>query len=349
MRIGELARLVGVRRTPCASTNGPAGCWPSCATGQRLSRLRRARRRAPAPLDLAPPTSRWPTLAGSRAGAIRAIAPTRPPAPRPHRRAACRHRGSDRRTPSPRRPPGRARTPPSKPRRVLQVVDATGPCCDAADAVVSSESGRCACCSPVLGRGAPEPGQLRGDPPRGVGRLWARGSGAVASNSTLLPARNSANRSMVMPPPVSAPTPCSTALWRTNAATPGRRPPNSDSSNTPCARAVWTRSASPRSSRSSGMGSIATDARDLDVGDVADAQARRGHHRLAHAQCEPAATGGDARSRTPPCRWCRGREPAAVRPAPPRDPWGRRPRRGLRLVPASSTGSHPQIGRRPST
>ena len=37
----------------------------------------------------------------------------------------------------------------SKPRRVLQVVDTTGPCCDAADAVVSSESGSCACCTPA--------------------------------------------------------------------------------------------------------------------------------------------------------------------------------------------------------
>ena len=37
----------------------------------------------------------------------------------------------------------------SRPRTVLQVVDATGPCCDAADAVVSSGPGGCACCTPA--------------------------------------------------------------------------------------------------------------------------------------------------------------------------------------------------------
>jgi DNA-binding transcriptional MerR regulator len=34
-------------------------------------------------------------------------------------------------------------------RRVLQVVDTAGPCCDAADAVVAAGEGGCACCSPV--------------------------------------------------------------------------------------------------------------------------------------------------------------------------------------------------------
>jgi DNA-binding transcriptional MerR regulator len=34
-------------------------------------------------------------------------------------------------------------------RRVLRVVDTTGPCCDAADAVVASGAAGCACCSPA--------------------------------------------------------------------------------------------------------------------------------------------------------------------------------------------------------
>ena len=33
--------------------------------------------------------------------------------------------------------------------RVLQMVDSTGPCCDAADAIVVFEEGGCACCSPA--------------------------------------------------------------------------------------------------------------------------------------------------------------------------------------------------------
>lgn len=37
----------------------------------------------------------------------------------------------------------------TRPRKLLQVADATGPCCDAADAVVSSEAVGCACCSPA--------------------------------------------------------------------------------------------------------------------------------------------------------------------------------------------------------
>jgi DNA-binding transcriptional MerR regulator len=37
----------------------------------------------------------------------------------------------------------------ARPRRMLPIVDGTGPCCDAADAVVSSETGGCACCSPA--------------------------------------------------------------------------------------------------------------------------------------------------------------------------------------------------------
>jgi hypothetical protein len=37
----------------------------------------------------------------------------------------------------------------TRPRRVLQMVDTTGPCCDAADAVVASDGGGCACCAPV--------------------------------------------------------------------------------------------------------------------------------------------------------------------------------------------------------
>jgi len=36
----------------------------------------------------------------------------------------------------------------TRPRRVLQMADTTGPCCDAADAVVTSEEGGCSCCSP---------------------------------------------------------------------------------------------------------------------------------------------------------------------------------------------------------
>lgn len=38
-----------------------------------------------------------------------------------------------------------------RPRRSLAVIDpvSTGPCCEAADAVVSSAEGGCACCSPV--------------------------------------------------------------------------------------------------------------------------------------------------------------------------------------------------------
>lgn len=34
----------------------------------------------------------------------------------------------------------------ARPRRALPMVDGTGPCCDAADAVTASESGGCACC-----------------------------------------------------------------------------------------------------------------------------------------------------------------------------------------------------------
>ena len=34
----------------------------------------------------------------------------------------------------------------ARPRKALQVVDATSPCCAAADAVTASESGGCACC-----------------------------------------------------------------------------------------------------------------------------------------------------------------------------------------------------------
>jgi len=36
------------------------------------------------------------------------------------------------------------------PRRVLRMVDATGPCCDAADAVIGSAEGVCGCCSPPV-------------------------------------------------------------------------------------------------------------------------------------------------------------------------------------------------------
>ena len=37
----------------------------------------------------------------------------------------------------------------TRPHRILQMADGTGPCCDAADAVVASEAGGCACCSPA--------------------------------------------------------------------------------------------------------------------------------------------------------------------------------------------------------
>jgi DNA-binding transcriptional MerR regulator len=37
------------------------------------------------------------------------------------------------------------------PRRTLAVIDAAGPCCDAALMVVGSDVGRCACCEPVAG------------------------------------------------------------------------------------------------------------------------------------------------------------------------------------------------------
>jgi DNA-binding transcriptional MerR regulator len=37
----------------------------------------------------------------------------------------------------------------SRPRRSLAVLDVAGPCCDAADAVVGSVDGGCACCSPA--------------------------------------------------------------------------------------------------------------------------------------------------------------------------------------------------------
>lgn len=37
----------------------------------------------------------------------------------------------------------------NRPRRVLHMANAIGPCCDAADAVVASEAGGCACCSPT--------------------------------------------------------------------------------------------------------------------------------------------------------------------------------------------------------
>lgn len=37
----------------------------------------------------------------------------------------------------------------ARPRRELQMVDATGPCCDAAEAVATSEDGGCACCWPA--------------------------------------------------------------------------------------------------------------------------------------------------------------------------------------------------------
>jgi DNA-binding transcriptional MerR regulator len=37
----------------------------------------------------------------------------------------------------------------TRPRRSLAVLDATGPCCEAADAVVGSAEGACACCSPA--------------------------------------------------------------------------------------------------------------------------------------------------------------------------------------------------------
>jgi len=38
-------------------------------------------------------------------------------------------------------------------RQALHVVDAAAPCCDAADAVVASGAGGCACCSPVAADG----------------------------------------------------------------------------------------------------------------------------------------------------------------------------------------------------
>jgi DNA-binding transcriptional MerR regulator len=37
----------------------------------------------------------------------------------------------------------------TRPPRSLAVLDAAGPCCDAADAVVGSAEGACACCSPA--------------------------------------------------------------------------------------------------------------------------------------------------------------------------------------------------------
>ncbi len=37
-----------------------------------------------------------------------------------------------------------------RPRRALAVVDQAGPCCEAADAVVGSIDGTCACCSPAV-------------------------------------------------------------------------------------------------------------------------------------------------------------------------------------------------------
>ena len=37
----------------------------------------------------------------------------------------------------------------TRPRRLLPVLDAAGPCCEAADAVVGSVDGGCACCSPA--------------------------------------------------------------------------------------------------------------------------------------------------------------------------------------------------------
>ena len=39
----------------------------------------------------------------------------------------------------------------ARPRRVLQIVAATSPCCDAAEAVTTSEAGGCACCSRASG------------------------------------------------------------------------------------------------------------------------------------------------------------------------------------------------------
>ncbi len=40
----------------------------------------------------------------------------------------------------------------TRPRRTLAVLDAAGPCCDAAEAVLGSETGGCACCSTVATR-----------------------------------------------------------------------------------------------------------------------------------------------------------------------------------------------------
>jgi DNA-binding transcriptional MerR regulator len=37
----------------------------------------------------------------------------------------------------------------TRPRRALEMVQLTGPCCDAADAVVTSGAGGCACCAPT--------------------------------------------------------------------------------------------------------------------------------------------------------------------------------------------------------
>jgi hypothetical protein len=36
-----------------------------------------------------------------------------------------------------------------RPRRSLDIIDASGPCCDAADAVVGSVESTCACCAPA--------------------------------------------------------------------------------------------------------------------------------------------------------------------------------------------------------
>jgi DNA-binding transcriptional MerR regulator len=39
----------------------------------------------------------------------------------------------------------------ARPRRPLSVMDVSGPCCEAADAIVGAAEGGCACCSPVRG------------------------------------------------------------------------------------------------------------------------------------------------------------------------------------------------------
>lgn len=39
----------------------------------------------------------------------------------------------------------------TRPRRSLEVLGASGPCCEAADAIVGSVEGACACCAPVTG------------------------------------------------------------------------------------------------------------------------------------------------------------------------------------------------------